>query len=153
MEVVKNGIYGEDTGCLNQELLDRIQTLLVEKKRHAEVFIWNLVEEFGGFMWNYNHVRAGGRYNYPHTDETDKEYENWRLAQAFLVGQTKNFGVVFDPEDPKKIFRSESYDKWYKFWHNYFKVEMSYDTWHRFSYALSHDKDLSEFIPNKSWND
>jgi hypothetical protein len=147
----KQRIYGEDKGNLTPETLEKIDQLLKEDPKRAELFIYFLFDECDLFCWRYNHLKPSG-YEIPHTAETQKDYENVNYARFYLIGLTKNFGVTFEPRDEMKVNMSESFNKWYNFWKNFIQG-MSEEKWQNFSKAFSNDEDISEYLPRNTWND
>ena len=146
-------IYGVDQGNLSQEVIDDFNSSLQSNPKRAELIAYVAFDHLDWFCWAYNHMRPGGEYNIPHTDETNKEYIESNYARHYVIGLTKNFGVTFEKSNEKmKAYMSESFTKWYHFWKDYIEG-LSEDVWKKLDRALCKGLDLSEYMPKNSWND
>lgn len=145
-------IYGEDTGCLKEETLNLIKDWLENDPKRAELLIYLMYDQFDQLCFRYNHMKPSG-YEIPHNEKTQKEYENFNYSRFYLMGLTKNFGVTFESrEDCWKVYHSESFNKWYRFWKNYIE-SLTEDVWKKFDYAIFHEEDINPYLPLKGWNE
>lgn len=149
---MKERIYGEDTGCLTQEALDQIKNWLENDPKRAELYLYFLYDQLDLYCFRYNHMKPSG-YEIPHNKETQKDYENMNYARFYVMGLTKNFGVTFEPrEDGWKVYHSESFAKWYRFWNDYIK-NLPEDTWKKFNKVIDQNGDITPYLPPKAWNE
>lgn len=84
------------------------------------------------------------------TIEDQMDYQNMNYGRFRLMELTKFFGVTFEPG--KGVYMSESFIKWYRFWKNY-SLSMPEEEWDEFEVILFSGGDVSEYLPDKNWND
>lgn len=154
--IVKNGIWGQDTGCLEQDQLDCLYALLTkDDRRYAEAMVWLMIDGYGALVFGYIHEKPSG-YNYEHNAETEKECLGWRLAEGYLGSLTRKFGVTFNPNKPNIPCPNESYRKWYNFWKNCFNKWPDSDVCRLYEALRNNNevpKELVNKLPKCSWND
>jgi len=126
-------IYGIDPGCLKNPR---------EIMSMDEVSLFLQIEILGTSIFNKFTKNKKA-------DTTEEEY-----ALAFCVYQTKKFGVTL-PEARlgKRIPRTDSYDSWYKYYHNHFYNKLNKEELNRFLDLRSKGKNGITFLPNGSWKD
>ena len=71
-----------------------------------------------------------------------------------LVYSTRRFGVEFsrEPSATEHVERSESYNAWFRFWHDHFE-SMSPEVYDQFVDDKCAGKDISKYMPTGSWKD
>ncbi len=142
----KERILGQDKGCLPEDIFDYLNTLLEKDPKRAEVVVYLLYDSCNQFRHDYNCNKV------THTKEMKDHLENVEYARFYLIGWTKHFGVIFDPQDGKgEIYLSDSFERWFRFWNDHFNRIGA--KWKEFNYAVSHDEDITPYLPEKAWNE
>lgn len=126
----------------NPELLDTLD----------EIDIWKKIDNLGGAIFWAQHDSA---HNRPWAADVSME----TLIQAqynleYLVYSTRRFGVEFsrEPSATEHVERSESYNAWFKFWHDHFD-SMDPEVYDQFVDDKFSGKDISKYMPQGSWKD
>ena len=90
----------------------------------------------------------------PHFFIPKEQLINYQYNLEYLVYFTRKFGVVFDyePTEEKHVESSDSYKSWYCFWRHHFE-SMSEDEYDAFIEAKNFGRDVSSFMPEKSWQE
>jgi len=146
-------IYGEDTGSLTKEALENLKSMLQNDPKKAELYVYFLFNSCDEFCWRFNHMRPGGFYEIPHTPETQVDYDNINYTRFYAIGLTKNFGVTFEPkEGGLPVYMSDSFNKWYHFWHNYIEG-LPREKWDKLNKTFSDGGDITPYLPEKAWNE
>lgn len=134
----KKRIYGLDPGSI--ENLEQINNL-------SELDLYFAIDGLGYHIWYCNHAMAHDRI--PKVDLTEEQY-----ALEYLVYQTRKFGVELpDAKEGKHIERTQSYDAWYRFYHNHFYNFLTKKQFEEFQYRKLNGENVDEFIPQGSWKD
>lgn len=115
-----------------------------------EIDIWKKIDNLGGSIFWATHD-TGKPWT---TNVSIKELINAQYNLEYLVYLTKKFGVEFskEPSANAHVERSESYNAWFKFWHDHFE-SMSPDIYNQFVDDKFSGKDISKYMPSGSWKD
>lgn len=115
-----------------------------------EIDIWKKIDNLGSSIFWATHD-AGKPWA---TNVSIKELINAEYNLEYLVYLTKRFGVEFskEPSANAHVERSESYNAWFKFWHDHFE-SMSPDIYNQFVDDKFSGKDISKYMPSGSWKD
>jgi len=149
----KKRIYGEDTGSLTEESIKSFKKLLEDNPKKAELWAYSVFNELDAMCFQFNRVLPGGHELIPHTPENWKMFWEINYARYWVVGQTKHFGITFEPKEGcEPVYMSESFQKWYNFWHNYIEG-LDKKIWNKLSKAFSNDGDITPYLPDKAWNE
>lgn len=119
-------------------------------KELDEIDIWRTIDKLSGIIFWTIHDS-----NKPWGKKISKEeLKNAQYNLEYLVYFTRNFGVEFTKEPSKDdhIERSESYDAWFRFWYDHFKL-MSKEEYKQFIEDKSNGKDISKYMPSSSWKE
>ncbi|GHV24918.1 hypothetical protein FACS1894176_02250 [Bacteroidia bacterium] len=137
-ERIKNArIYGIDLGCIKSE--DGVEN-------YPEWKLFLTIDTLGYYLWWQRHEESYGRIE--QVDTTEQQY-----GIAYLVNQTRKYGVeLAEPQVDKTLSPTESYNKWYAFWKEWMK-SFSDDDWRVVDGKISKGEDISEYLPEKSWNE
>ena len=135
-------IYGLYPAGLNPEQIDGLE----------EYLIYFAINDLGGYIWSINH-RHSRRVDILTADELESLKKS-QYQLEYLVNKTRKFGVEFsrEPQKGQHVERSESYNKWFKFWNNHFE-KMSNIDFYQFDMKLSKGEDVSEYLPKTKWNE
>ena len=145
----KKRIYGEDTGSLTEESIKSFKKLLEDNPKKAELWAYFVFNELDAMCFQFNRVLPGGKDLIPHTPENWENFWEINYARYWVVGQTKHFGITFEQKEGcEPVYMSESFQKWYDFWHNYFESLPKYK-WNKFEKAYNNDEDLTPYLPKK----
>ena len=146
-------VYGEDSGNLTKEAIAEFKDMLQKNPKWAELWAYFLFDQLDWFCWHYNRVLPGGKYAMEHNEETAKDYHESNYARFWVIGQTKHFGVTFQPkEGGLPVYMSESFTKWYHFWKNYIEG-LPEEIWNKLNNTFSDKGDLTPYWPSKAWNE
>ena len=136
MENNSRKVWGIYNTYANPELLDKLN----------EEDIWKKIDNLG------RRLRFISRN--PQFYVTREQLINSRYNLEYLVYFTRKFGVMFDsiPTEIDHVENSESYKSWYEFWRKHFE-SMSEEEYNEFVEAKYYGKDISKFMPEKSWQE
>jgi len=115
-----------------------------------EFDIWKNIDNLGGsIFWAMHDV--GKPWS---TNVSISDLINARYNLEYLVYSTRRFGVEFnkEPSAIEHVERSESYNAWFRFWHDHFK-SMSPEVYNQFVDDKLSGKDISKYMPSGSWKD
>ena len=115
-----------------------------------EIDIWKKIDNLGGFLfWSMHDARKPWAADVLLKDLIDSQYN-----LEYLVYSTRRFGVEFskEPSATEHVERSESYNAWFRFWHNHFE-SMSHEVYKQFVDDKYSGKDISKYMPCGSWKD
>lgn len=93
--------------------------------------------------WKYNMASAA------HTEfnSTEDDY-----ALEYLIYKTKKFGTkIPDPKKGEHIKITEEYERWYEYYENHFKRNLTENEWNEFLRRKHNNEDVSEFLPSGKW--
>lgn len=115
-----------------------------------EIDIWKKIDNLGGSIFWAIHDRDkpwGQKISAQDLIEAQYNLE-------YLVFFTRKFGVEFtkEPSADEHVERSESYNTWFRFWHNHFE-SMSPEEYDQFVDDKFSGKDISKYMPSSSWKD
>ena len=83
---------------------------------------------------------------------TDHDFTEDIYALEYLKYQTTKFGVELkEPSIFCKIGSSESYEKWYQFYENYFYNVLTSQELENLKTDYYMGKDISKYLPNTTW--
>ena len=134
----KKRIYGLDPGSI--ENLEQINNL-------SELDLYFAIDGLGYHIWYCIHAMSHDRI--PKVDLTEEQY-----ALEYLVYQTRKFGVELpDAVEGKHIERTQSYDAWYRFYHNHFNNVLTKQQFEELQYKKINGENIDEFMPQGSWKD
>ncbi len=121
-----------------------------EAEKAEEVDIWKSIDTLGGSIFWAIHD-AGKPWA---SNVSSQELINAQYNLEYLVYSTRRFGVEFskEPSATEHVERSESYNKWFQFWHNHFN-SMDRKTYNQFIEDKSNGKDISKYMPSGGWKD
>lgn len=133
--------------------------LKVDKLEECDEYeVWGTIQNLGNFIFYTNHNLAHGRIdgcgNYDARKDIYEDLENAQYALEYAVYFTKKFGVTFnrEPKAGEHIQRSESYNKWYRFWNDHFN-NMSDEDYKEFERLQRKGEDVSKYLPKARWNE
>ena len=115
-----------------------------------EIDIWKKIDNLSGsIFWAIHDTGKPWATNVSTKDLIDAQYN-----LEYLVYSTKRFGVEFskEPSSTEHVERSESYNAWFKFWHDHFE-SMSPEVYNQFVDDKFSGKDISKYMPSGSWKD
>lgn len=127
---------------IEQELIDKIDVF-------PEYECYFLIEDCGGFIWHMNHEIGHGRIQ--STPGIEQDILNVREIQEYVVSKQNKFGV--DPESVNLPRDLSDYWKWYEFWNNWHKNDLTNEQWNEISKRLKSEESIQEFLPTTKWND
>ena len=115
-----------------------------------EIDIWKKIDNLGGqIFWTMHDAGKPWAVNVSTKDLINAQYN-----LEYLVYSTRRFGVEFskEPSATEHVERSESYNAWFKFWHNHFE-SMTPEVYNQFVDDKFSGKDISKYMPSGSWKD
>lgn len=117
-----------------------------------EIDIWKKIDNLGGAIFYANHDAANNRPWASNVSMTDLIQAQYNLE--FLVYYTRRFGVEFsrEPSETEHVEISESYNVWFRFWHDHFE-SMTPEVYNQFVDDKFSGKDISKYMPSGSWKD
>lgn len=138
-EVKKWGLYNTFD---NPALLDTLD----------EIDIWKKIDNLGGTIFYANHDAAKNRPWASNVSMADLIQAQYNLE--FLVYYTRRFGVEFsrEPSETEHVEISESYNAWFRFWHDHFE-SMTPEVYNQFVDDKFSGKDISKYMPSENWKD
>lgn len=115
-----------------------------------EIDIWKKIDNLGGYIF-WATRDAGKPWA---TNVSAKDLTNAQYNLEYFVYSTRRFGVEFSkaPSATEHVERSESYNAWFKFWHDHFE-SMSPEDYNQFVDDKFSGKDISKYMPSGSWKD
>ena len=115
-----------------------------------EIDIWKKIDNLGGSIFWTMHD-SGKPWA---TNVSTKDLINAQYNLEYLVYSTRRFGVEFSKESSatEHVERSESYNAWFRFWHDHFE-SMSPEVYNQFVNDKFSGKDISKYMPSGSWKD
>ena len=133
-------IWGVYNTFDNQEAIEKIN----------EIDVWKMIDRIGGAIFWARHD-AGKPWA---SNVSEKELMEAQYNLEYLVYSTKRFGVEFskEPSENEHVERSESYNAWFRFWHDHFE-SMSPEVYNQFVNDKFSGKDISKYMPSGSWKD
>ena len=135
-------IYGLYLAGLDKEQIDSLD----------EYNIYFLINHLGGRIWRANHSLKRKKDLFSAEELEALEKSQYQLE--YLVNNTRRFGVEFnrEPQKGKHVERSDSYNKWFKFWNDHFS-KMSDVEFYDFDMKLTKGEDVSNYLPKRKWNE
>jgi len=115
-----------------------------------EIDIWKKIHNLGGqLFWTMHDAGKPWAVNVSTKDLINAQYN-----LEYLVYSTRRFGVEFskEPSATEHVERSESYNAWFKFWHNHFD-SMTPEVYNQFVDDKFSGKDISKYMPSGSWKE
>jgi len=115
-----------------------------------EIDIWKKIDNLGGqIFWTMHDAGKPWAVNVSTKDLINAQYN-----LEYLVYSTRRFGVEFskEPSATEHVERSESYNAWFKFWHNHFD-SMTPEVYNQFVDDKFSGKDISKYMPSGSWKE
>ncbi len=115
-----------------------------------EYELWWRIDKLGGaIFWAQHDAGRPWSANVSYEDLIAAEYN-----LEYLVYSTRRFGVEFsrEPSATEHVERSESYDTWFRFWHNHF-ANMDSKDYNQFIDDKIAGKDISKYLPTENWKD
>ncbi len=115
-----------------------------------EIDIWKKIDNLGGsIFWAQHDARKPWAANVSMADLIQAQYN-----LEYLVYYTRRFGVEFsrEPSETEHVERSESYNAWFRFWHDHFE-SMTPEVYNQFVDDKFSGKDISKYMPSGSWKD
>ena len=115
-----------------------------------EIDIWKKIDNLGGsIFWAIHDSDKPWTQKVSKQDLIEAQYN-----LEYLVYLTRKFGVEFtkEPSAAEHVERSESYNAWYRFWHNHFG-SMSPEKYNQVVDDKFSGKDISKYMPSGSWKD
>lgn len=140
MENKKEKIWGLYNTFDNPEIIETLD----------EIDIWKKIDNLGGLIfWSLHDQGKPWANNMSTKDLVEAQYN-----LEYLVYSTKRFGVEFskEPSATEHVERSESYNAWFRFWHNHFE-SMSPEVYNQFVDDKFSGKDISKYMPSGNWKD
>lgn len=115
-----------------------------------EIDIWKKIDNLGGSIFWAMHD-SGKPWA---TSVSTNDLINAQYNLEYLVYSTRKYGVEFskEPSATEHVERSESYNAWFRFWHNHFE-SMSPEVYNQFVDDKFSGKDISKYMPSGSWKD
>lgn len=85
---------------------------------------------------------------------SEQDLINAQYNIDYLIYYTRNFGVEFsrEPSEDERVEISKSFNSWYQFWSNHFN-SMGAECYKQFVDAKNSGRDISKYMPTKSWKD
>lgn len=147
----KERVRGEYTGCLTEKFLSELERMLKRDPKRAEILVYLTIYKL---EWAYSMHFSESPDGTRHDEMLDRLSEEWDYARAYLILQTKQFGVEFDYMRDNTVvsYYSPSYCKWDKFWREYID-SLDTNTWKAFEYAIFNGGDITPYLPKKAWNE
>lgn len=115
-----------------------------------EIDIWKKIDNLGGsIFWAIHDAGKPWAANLSKKDLINAQYN-----LEYLVYSTRRFGVEFskEPSATEHVERNESYNAWFRFWHNHFET-MTPEVYNQFIDDKFSGKDISKYMPSNSWKD
>ena len=140
MEKMEEKLWGVYNTLDNPEIFETLD----------EIDIWKKIDNLGGSIFWAMHD-AGKPWA---TNVSAKDLINAQYNLEYLVYSTRRFGVEFskEPSATEHVERSESYNAWFRFWHDHFE-SMSPEVYNQFVDDKFSGKDISKYMPSGSWKD
>ena len=140
MENKKEKLWGVYNTLDNPEMFETLD----------EIDIWKKIDNLGGSIFWAMHD-AGKPWA---TNVSTEDLINAQYNLEYLVYSTRRFGVEFskEPSATEHVERSESYNAWFRFWHDHFE-SMSPEVYNQFVNDKFSGKDISKYMPSGSWKD
>ena len=140
MEKMEEKLWGVYNTLDNPEMFETLD----------EIDIWKRIDNLGGSIFWAMHD-AGKPWA---TNVSVKDLINAQYNLEYLVYSTRRFGVEFskEPSATEHVERSESYNAWFRFWHDHFE-SMSPEIYNQFVDDKFSGKDISKYMPSGSWKD
>jgi len=140
MEKMEEKLWGVYNTLDNPEIFETLD----------EIDIWKKIDNLGGSIFWAMHD-AGKPWA---TNVSAKDLINAQYNLEYLVYSTRRFGVEFskEPSATEHVERSESYNAWFRFWHDHFQ-SMSPEIYNQFVDDKFSGKDISKYMPSGSWKD
>lgn len=138
-----NKIYGTYTGFLSNDGIDKVTN-------GTELELYFTINSIGGMIWRMNHDASHGRINM--TEEMRKDLLEAQYSIEFAVLQTRKFGIeIPEPKENEHVERTDSYNKWFSWWNDYIRYELSDCNYKRLELLMNTNQDYSEFKPKGTW--
>ena len=117
----------------------------------TEMDVWKTIELLGAALFWERHDK-----NKPwrQPGRTPDEIKDSQYALEYLVYYTRNFGVEFtrEPSEEEHVENSQSFNSWYNFWKKHFE-NMSKQEYDEFILAKTQGKDITKYLPSKTWQE
>lgn len=119
----------------------------------AEVMLYHIINQLGGFIFYMNHDMADGRIPESDWPSIDAEIKMAQEEIQFAVDHTTRFGVT-QPRDTEGR-ATPAYWKWFSWWDNYAK-SLSDEKFHQLDEALKTSgglptDELNKWQPEGDW--
>ena len=93
--------------------------------------------------WKYKMASAA----HSELNTTEDDY-----ALEYLIYKTKKFGTkIPEPKRGQHIRITEEYERWYEYYENHFKKNLTEEEWNEFLIKKYNNEDVSEFLPSGKW--
>lgn len=140
MEKTEEKLWGVYNTFDQPELLDTLD----------EIDIWKKIDNLGEAI--FYTIHDAGKPWAAKVSGKDLLIAQYNLE--YLVYYTRRFGVTFskEPSATEHVERSDSYNAWFRFWHNHFE-SMSPEVYNQFVEDKFSGKDISQYMPSTSWKD
>jgi len=133
---------GEYPGSLKAEAIEILEN-------GPEVSVYLFIDQLGGFLWRTHHDAAHGRIKI--TEKLQKDITNTQYAVEYAVLKSRRFGVEIEtPEKGKHIVRTESYNKWFRWWDDYVSGLLE-EQFRDLDHLLATNQDVSMYRPKGDW--
>ena len=140
MENMKEKVWGLYNTFDNPESIEKLD----------EIDIWKKINSLGGaIFWAQHDAGKPWAAVVSMAQLIEAQYN-----LEYLVYSTRRFGVEFsrEPSATEHVERSESYNTWFRFWHDHFE-SMSPEVYDQFVDDKCAGKDISKYMPTGSWKD
>ena len=131
---------------MEQEVIDQIDN-------GKEYVHYMIIEECGGFIWTMGRVMERGEHTPKEKEGILEDCNTMSEIQKYAVSKLTQWGV--DPETASD--RNEnvkgSYWKWFKFWSDWHKNQLSDEQWDIVNKKMTANEDISEYLPKIKWNE
>lgn len=128
-------IYGVYSGSLQlPEMIDEL----------SEVDLYLQIDALKeNIYWKYKMASAA----HSQLNTTEDDY-----ALEYLIYKTKKFGTkIPEPKRGQHIRITEEYERWYEYYENHFKKNLTEEEWNEFLIKKYNNEDVSEFLPSGKW--
>lgn len=128
-------IYGIYSGSLQlPEMIDEL----------SEVDLYLQIDALKeNIYWKYKMASAA----HSQLNTTEDDY-----ALEYLIYKTKKFGTkIPEPKRGQHIRITEEYERWYEYYENHFKKNLTEEEWNEFLIKKYNNEDVSEFLPSGKW--
>lgn len=116
----------------------------------SEIALYAYIDALGGIIWRVNHDISHGRLAI--TDKIQSELLELQYCIEFAVYNSRRFGVeIPEPKENEHVQRTESYNKWFRWWDNYIKNTLTSVEFSKLGELLKNEKDVSHYRPNEDW--